>query len=244
MTDLRKRLSVTTLAFLALAFCGLLIGQAVANSERARDVNADYSIETGVPLPSIAPRAPQQSGSLSEPIAIDEDGSAIYQWEAPSISNDKHQKEGSGVKSAGTFSGGGDTPGTATVIAALPYTDSGDLTGAVDDYPLDCGFGDPGSPTRGDLFYSFTPAASAFVTFSLCNSVNVYKDFVIKLWEGDPSTTGVELTCDEDGCVAPDYGASKITGQFVAAGVTYYLQIKCWSATAPAYVLDVYLDDP
>jgi len=242
MTDLKKRLSVSVFALFALAFCCLIISQAaIARSDRVVKVgSADNVITDRVPLPIVDVRGGQSGAGLStfDPA---EGRLAEVQVRQPfdfaGLGKPLALRPEDDVKASGAFAGGGEDPATATVIASLPYTDAGTLTGTTaDDYPLDCGFGDPGD---GDLFYKYTATYDVWIDISMCNTDNPYKDFVVGLWEGDPSDGGTMVACDEDACVAPDWGSPHLQSYQLTTGTDYYIQIKGWGIGDGNYVLDV-----
>ncbi|MEZ5461818.1 hypothetical protein [Dokdonella sp.] len=71
---------------------------------------------------------------------------------------------------------GGDTCGTASNIAALPFSDSGDTTGAtntVNDIPIACN-GNYTQVQGPDQIYTFTTTAGASVTISQSTTSSTY----------------------------------------------------------------------
>ncbi|MBK9305448.1 MAG: hypothetical protein IPM94_16685 [bacterium] len=128
---------------------------------------------------------------------------------------------------------GGETIGDAVAIPALPYTDSGQTTGAVDDYTEHCPLEDSGSP---DVVYAYTPAAAGAIAIDLCGS-----DYDTKVIVYDDGQNLVACNDDFylfDDAVCGSY-VSKIEYLEVAAGTTYYIVIDGYDGDAGNYELAV-----
>jgi len=228
MTDLRKRLSVTTLAFLALAFCGLLIGQAVANNDRVREVNADNSIETGVPLPTF--RGPTES-------ALTDGDSQIEPGSEREILGDGSimlkVKRGPQVVD-GIPKGLGDEFSTPFVMGAVPYSHTGDNTSGMDLYSSNaCGY-DPCidyGACVADQWFAYTPAANVRVVIT---TGNAYPggDQMLVVFQDDLLTP---IACSDD--ISGSDFRSRLTDVHFDLGHTYYIFLDGW-AGGP-YQLDV-----
>jgi hypothetical protein len=135
--------------------------------------------------------------------------------------------------SPGAARAGGETIETATVIPALPYTDSGTTIGALNDYDEACPFEGSLSP---DVVYAYTPAATGPVEIDLCDSgydtkVYVYDD-TLEL-----------VACNDDFYVSGDPTcwpyASKIEYLELSGLTTYYIVIDGYDDDAGDYVLSV-----
>ena len=123
-----------------------------------------------------------------------------------------------------SFGAGGEDCSTATLIPALPFTDTGDTCGALDDYNESCPF----LPTGGrDLVYRITPATDLVLDIDLCTS-----DFDTKVYVysgGCPGTPGSALIgCNDDFCGVNNW-RSKLTVP-VTAGVETYIVIDGYGA--------------
>lgn len=136
---------------------------------------------------------------------------------------------------------GGETCATATVIPGIPYTASGNTSGAVDDYFASCpDVGNPGGAK--DLVYEFTNGpVGLYIDISVCLAVTDY-DSQVYIYEG--SCTGSPVGCQEDGCQSPAYSApynSTIVAQYLNPNTTYYIVIDGYNAGSEGnYQLDLY----
>jgi len=70
---------------------------------------------------------------------------------------------------------GGDTIDDATVVAAIPYDNTGTTAGYTDDYDEVCPYNTPGSP---DVVYTYTPAGDIEVNIDLLGSTYDTKLYV------------------------------------------------------------------
>ncbi len=125
----------------------------------------------------------------------------------------------------GTPDTGGENIGTATVIPALPYTDSDNTCGHVNDYTPSCT-----SSNAPDLVYSYTPAANQTLDISLCNLQGY--DTVLYVYQDGP---GTEIACNDDACGLQ----SRLPSVNVSVGHTYYIVIDGYSTACGNYRLDV-----
>ena len=236
MTNLRKCLSVSAFAFIALALCCLVIGQAVVAKVQT-GVNAANSgnaiaFDRNIPLPQVDLRGAPDQAAQADNTGLESVDPAAYD-RLDHLMPLKEPKRDYTNKSGGTFAGG-DGPGDATVITALPYHDEDTNVGASDLISVDCGYG---APHHGDVWYSYTPAVNEWLNISMCGSnydggAGAY-DFMLVLYEDD-YTLGA-INCDDDFCNT--YGASELPLQPVFAGHTYYIVVDGW--TDNDYVLDV-----
>ncbi len=117
---------------------------------------------------------------------------------------------------------GGETPATATLITSLPYTDSDNTCGRVQDYTASCG-----ANAAPDLFYRYVPTSNQNgVTISLCGSSY---DTVLYVLENN-----VEIACNDDFCGLQ----SELTVSFVA-GRTYIIGVSGFSTNCGPYTLNI-----
>jgi hypothetical protein len=135
---------------------------------------------------------------------------------------------------------GGDTFATATVIGGIPYGDTGNTTGFVDNYNSCIGcFDCPYSATGGrDVVYRYTPAADIVVNVDLCSDNTSYDT---KTYICDGVVTNV-VGCSDDECgVTPPVGwKSLIHCAQLYAGHTYYIVVDAYSSTDYGnYVLSI-----
>ncbi len=113
------------------------------------------------------------------------------------------------------FDQGGEDISTAVAITALPFTDTGNTCGALDDYDEAC----PLTSTSPDVVYSYAPTVDEYIDIDLCNSLYDTKVFVYE------NTSATAVGCDDDyygfGDPCGSY-VSAIFGLQVFAGNTYY----------------------
>lgn len=131
---------------------------------------------------------------------------------------------------------GGDTCGTAVPIPSLPFSDTGDTTGAANDvsdvscpHPLLASPSDPGP----DLIYSFTVASGNNLTISVANT-SPYDTSIYVL-----STCGVGTTCVAYKDTVPGNPTETINLVGLAPG-TYYLYIDSFYPASNAAGHGVY----
>ncbi len=131
---------------------------------------------------------------------------------------------------------GGDTCANATVITALPYSDTGETCSFVDDYDEVCPYSGSTSP---DVVYEYTPAADIVVDISLCNDGT---DYDTKLYVYEGGCPGTVVGCNDDACSTPQFPSayvSEITGLQLYAGVTYYIVVDGYGDSCGNYALTV-----
>ena len=123
---------------------------------------------------------------------------------------------------------GGEDIGTATVIPALPYLDSGTTVGYVDDYDEQC----TQTSASPDVVFSYTPTQWEMVTMSLCES-----DYKTKLYvyAGDADTL---VACNQYSyeCSLPRSHLDTIIFDTLH---TYYIVVDGSSDESGNYVLEV-----
>jgi hypothetical protein len=130
------------------------------------------------------------------------------------------------ITTAVTALGGGETCAAATVIGALPFSDTGNTCGLVDDYfALFCG--GIGSP---DSVYEYTPVSNITVNISLCGSSY---DTLLHVYENNCS--GIEMVCNDDYCGL----GSRLDGVSLTSGNTYYIVVDGASGGCGDYTIYV-----
>jgi len=130
---------------------------------------------------------------------------------------------------------GGETIATATVIPALPYADTGNTCGAIDDYDEICPYPNSVAP---DVVYSYDPPVDMCISIDLCSSMYDTKVYVYE----DGWSPGSPVACNDDNsdCVDPPVQfTSWIENVELHAGHTYYIVIDGYGTGCGDYVLDV-----
>jgi hypothetical protein len=127
---------------------------------------------------------------------------------------------------------GGDTVEDATVIASLPYSDTGTTVGYIDDYDETCPYSGSTSP---DVVYSFTPNSDTTVDVDLCGSGYDTKTYI---YEGEDFNL---IACNDDFYFDDDCGiyVSRIESVPFFGGNTYYIVIDGFGGDFGPYVLNV-----
>ena len=128
---------------------------------------------------------------------------------------------------------GGDTCGTAMVITALPFADTGTTAGYVDDYDEACPYTGSTSP---DVVYEYSPTADQLVDVFLCNSGYDTKVFVYE----DTCPNGV--SCKDDAYYCEELGndyRSYLSCVLMRAGHTYYIVVDGYGGESGTYDLTV-----
>ncbi len=121
---------------------------------------------------------------------------------------------------------GGDTIDTATVIDAIPFTDTGATCDNVNDYDEACPYPDSVAP---DVVYSYTPPQDLMVTIDLAGSAYDTKIYVYD--------ENLELVaCNDD--FHADY-TSRIDRVALASRFTYYIVVDGYGEDCGAYVLEL-----
>jgi hypothetical protein len=139
-----------------------------------------------------------------------------------------------GVQNPQGFVGGEDIP-NAVVIPGIPYMDTGNTCGYINDYDEWCPYSGSTSP---DVVYSFSPAADVDVTLDLCNS---YYDTKIYVYE-DSYTPGMFYACNDDACDGPNYPypyASRIDCLPMYAGHEYFIVVDGYGGDCGDYELNM-----
>ncbi len=136
---------------------------------------------------------------------------------------------------------GGEDCANATVIAALPYVDSGTTTGAVNDYDAVCPYS---GGTAGDVVYAYTPAADEAVDITVCsNGGDANYDTKIYIFEGIANCGVSDYACNDDACQAASYSGgaynSELIGQALTGGNTYFIVVDGYGTDEGDYTLSV-----
>ncbi len=135
---------------------------------------------------------------------------------------------------------GGDVCATATVIPAIPYTNTGTTSGYVDDYDEACTYTGSTSP---DVVYSYTPEVDMAINISLC-SVNTLYDTKVYVYENvcqerddgqDPYACNDDALAD---CTIDAY-QSVILCMPVTAQNTYYIVVDGFGGDLGPYEITV-----
>lgn len=127
---------------------------------------------------------------------------------------------------------GGEDFASATAIASLPYEDTGNTCGAVDDYDPTCAA--TNNSNAPDLVYVFQPATEVCIDIDLCGS---NYDTAVQVYENDLATP---IACSDDHCGLQ----SRIAGLHLTAGNDYYIVVDGWSSSCGDYALRVTTTDP
>lgn len=126
--------------------------------------------------------------------------------------------------------GGGEDIPNAVVISSLPFDDTGNTCGALDDYDATCPYSGSTSP---DLVYAYTPAADEVVAVDLCAS---QYDTKVYVFDGSPATI---VACSDDaGCGSTGW-QSKIVGLALVAGHTYYVVVDGYGGLCGDYAVAI-----
>jgi len=212
---------VSAFAFIALAFCCLVIGQAVTAKINVQTVTGN-SIDRPIPLPSgdlkgTVDGAAQSVGDRLVPVDEDAVLGPLYDKSLYPLYGGQPSQIVSSAKE-----GGEDIAGAVDISGALPITETGYTCDNTYDLDGSCGDYD-GAP---DVVYLFTSSAPAgvtqYVTISLCNAGT---DYDTKLWV--LASDGVtEIACNDDAC--PGY-ISELVGLALDGGESYYIVIGGYS---------------
>lgn len=150
---------------------------------------------------------------------------AAASGDVPASSSPKMAANAAYVRGPVTASGpvAGDDFGSATLITALPFGESGNTCVANDDYAPDCAF--DAHSTAPDLVYLLQPAENTCVDIALCGS-----DFdnTLSVYEDGPGTL---LACSDDAC-ALDARVESLT---LTAGHDYFIVVDGWAEQCGGY---------
>jgi hypothetical protein len=131
---------------------------------------------------------------------------------------------------------GGENMGTAYMIGALPFNDTGNTCDNVDDYDAVCPYS---GSTSADVVYSYTPAADEVLFIDLCGSGYDTKVYVM---DGSMNL----IACNDDAYFDATCGVyvSAIEEAWVTAGTEYFVVIDGYGGDCGDYVLYIEATDP
>jgi hypothetical protein len=127
---------------------------------------------------------------------------------------------------------GGEDIATAANIPALPYSDSGNTCGYVNDYDEVCPY--TGS-LSGDVVYKYSPAANIALDITLCQTTL----YDTKLYVYENSTATLVGCNDDAGCGYLGSYSSELLNVAMTAGNTYYIVVDGYASDCGDYILDV-----
>ncbi len=113
--------------------------------------------------------------------------------------------------------GGGETIDDAVAIPGMPFVDTGNTTGAINDYIEETCDGGQFHEESGDHVYSYTPSDQELVDIILCNS-----DYKTTVWVYDADTNVIACNRFHTDCGAP---RSALYEVFMDSLATYYIVI-------------------
>lgn len=221
MTNQRKSFIVSVFVILSLAFGVMLISQSLMariDQKPERVMMDDNGVQLSAPLPG-------DSAPAKEPVRVSR---------TPDVLTPEGEELGRGTadRAAASTENGGETYATATVIAAVPYSDLGTNVGAVYDYDATCG-----NDGAGDVVYSITPVSSGSLYVSTCNAGSP-AGVDTKVWVVE-DVTFTELACNDDDPDCAEY-ASTLTAD-VVAGTNYFIVVGAYAPGAES-AFEIYVD--
>jgi hypothetical protein len=125
---------------------------------------------------------------------------------------------------------GGDNVGSAVVIGSLPYYDSGNTCGFVNDYDEICPYSGSTSP---DVVYVYYPAANQAITVNLCDSAYDTKVYIYQ------NAVGGLIACNDDASCGYSGWQSLVENVALVAGNTYYIVVDGYGGSCGDYVMSV-----
>ncbi len=128
---------------------------------------------------------------------------------------------------------GGDTVETAVVIPSIPFADTGNTCGFVNDYDESCPYTGSTSP---DVVYAFTPSEWTTIDVVLCDSAY---DTKVYIYENE--VTPLPLVCNDDaiGCGPSGY-QSRLQLVALTPGYTYYIVVDGYAGDCGDYLIHIY----
>ncbi len=135
---------------------------------------------------------------------------------------------------------GGEDCSTATVIPALPYSDTGTTAGYLNDYDAACPYSGSTAP---DVVYSFSPQFDGLANISLCGN----SDYDTKLYVYLNDCGGAPVACNDDACATPSFPSAYVSELvevplFAYSGTnenTYFIVIDGYGSSSGNYTLDM-----
>ncbi len=214
MTNVKMSLRVSVAVVLALAFCCLVIGQAVTAGEKQIATNTAPQLKTYMPTPPPVKDIVQPEGlKVRHTTDARQPDKPAFEGRVPHVDN-WDTKEG------------GEDCTNAVVISTLPFDDTGDTGDNNDDYSYG------GGP---DVVYAYTPSVNEDIDISLCESSF---DTYMSVFEGDCS--GTEYAYNDDACGT----RSALYDLSVTAGNTYYIVVDGYgSSSYGAYEINVMIHE-
>jgi hypothetical protein len=123
----------------------------------------------------------------------------------------------------------GEDIASAVPIPDLPFTDTGNTCGFLNDYDVVCPYPESVAP---DVVYTYTPSSDVVITANLCASSYDTKLYIFE------EQAGNVVCCNDDACGLTDY-QSMVENVFLYEGVTYYFVIDGYNEDCGDYVFEV-----
>ncbi len=133
------------------------------------------------------------------------------------------------------FAAGGEDCATAVSISSLPFCDTGNTTGAINNY-TSCG-----NNTAPDHVYVYVPTADEYINVSTCaNSCGTTTyDSRLVIYKND-CLAGSQIACNDDYCGLQ----SQLDNILFEVGNTYYIVVDGYNALFGPYAVHVYASPP
>lgn len=125
---------------------------------------------------------------------------------------------------------GGEDIGSAVTIGSLPFSDTGNTCGFLDNYDEVCPFSGSTSP---DVVYAYSPSANQSITIDLCSSL-----YDTKVYVYENSTASLVACNDDAGCGITTF-QSLICNLALTSGNTYYIVVDGYLGDCGDYTLNV-----
>ncbi|HYG50726.1 MAG TPA: VCBS repeat-containing protein, partial [Flavobacteriales bacterium] len=139
-----------------------------------------------------------------------------------------------------TFAQGGEACGSAQTITSLPFSNTGNTSGSIDNYFEVCADAGNGGGGKDRVYKYTTGALTEYVDISVCVATT---DFDSQLYVYQSSCSGTPYACQEDGCQSPAYTNpynSYITNLMLAPSSTYYIVVDGFDGSSSGnFQLDV-----
>jgi len=130
------------------------------------------------------------------------------------------------------FRTGGETIGDAEVIPALPFFDSGNTCGHINDYDEICPYSGSDAP---DVVYEYSPQNDVTIMrIDLCASLYDTKVYVYEAPDFDEP-----IACNDDASCGYSGYQSRIPEVCLYGGSTYYIVIDGYGSSCGEYQLDL-----
>ncbi len=127
---------------------------------------------------------------------------------------------------------GGEDMDTAVIINALPFSDTGNTSDNIPNYPVTC----PWESFGPDVVYGYTPATDEVISVDLCGSGY---DTVLSIRDGALNL----IACNDDFYFNDPCGnyVSRIEEAYLIAGTEYFIIVGGYGSDAGDYILTVEL---